>query len=74
MARRTRSPNNQQTNGVTDMLQEYVGEGEDHVMTFDVQDTVDLAVADVVTANTQPTQNGKLSPSSIRKYHANRLR
>ena len=44
------------------MLQEYVGEGEDHVMTFDVQDTVDLAVNDVVTASNQPTQNGKPQP------------
>ena len=62
MAKRTRSSSHHQTNGNTDMLQEYVGEGEDHVMTFDVQDTVDLAVNDVVTASTQPMQNGKPQP------------
>lgn len=58
MARRTRLPSHQQTNGNTELAEEYVGEGQDHVMTFDVQDTVDFAVSGVVTASAQATQNG----------------
>ena len=61
MAKRTRLPNHQQANGVTDVAHEYIGEGQDHVMTFDVQDTVDLAVTGVTTAAAQPVQNGWFS-------------
>lgn len=52
-------------NGNSELSDEYIGEGEDHVMTFDVQDTADLYVANVVTENAQATQNGmsKLVPS-----------
>lgn len=52
-------------NGNSELPDEYIGEGEDHVMTFDVQDTADLYVANVVTENAQATQNGmsKLVPS-----------
>lgn len=46
-------------NGNTELPEEYVGDGEDHVMSFDVQDTVDLAVSGVVTASAHATQNGK---------------
>lgn len=56
-------PSNQQVNGNDDIgrSQEYVGEGDDHVMVFDKEDTVDLAVPDVVTASAQPVQNGMYS-------------
>jgi len=46
-------------NGNTAPAEEYVGEGEDHVMTFDVQDTVDLAVSGVITTSAQAAQNGE---------------
>jgi hypothetical protein len=59
MVKRTRLASHQQINGNTDLPDEYVGEGEDHVMVFDTQDTADLAVANVVTANAHATQNGK---------------
>lgn len=58
MVRRTGLPTHQLVNGNTELPDEYVGEGEDHVMIFDKEDTVDLAVNDVVTANAQPLQNG----------------
>lgn len=58
MVKRTRLPAHQQINGNTELPDEYIGEGEDHVMAFDKDDTVDLAVSDVVTANAQPMQNG----------------
>lgn len=56
MVRRTR-PAGHQLNGDVDMSDEYVGEGDDHIMSFDIQDTVDLAVQDVV-ASSQPAQDG----------------
>ena len=64
MVRQTRLASQQQTNGNTELAEEYVGEGEDHVMVFDVQDTVDLAVSGVVMASAQATQNGE----SMRRY------
>ncbi|KAK4549685.1 hypothetical protein LTR36_004986 [Oleoguttula mirabilis] len=63
MAKRTRLPSHQQVNGTVEMPDEYTGDGEDHVMTFDVQDTVDLAVTDVTTSSAQPAQNGSISSS-----------
>lgn len=48
-------------NGDTELPDEYTGDGEDHVMTFDVQDTVDLSVKDVTTADAKPAQNGTQS-------------
>ena len=59
MVKKTRLASHQQTNGNTEPLDEYIGEGEDHVMVFDTQDTADLEVANVVTANAHATQNGK---------------
>lgn len=59
MVRRTGLPTNQQVNGDLGSSEEYIGEGEDHVMVFDKDDTVDLTVNDVVTANAQPLQNGE---------------
>ena len=65
MVKRTRLPNRQQVNGNTELPNEYVGEGEDHVMVFDKEDTVDLAVNDVVTTNAKPMQNGESFPISL---------
>ena len=59
MVKKTRLASHQQTNGNTEPLDEYIGEGEDHVMVFDAQDTADLEVTNVVTANAHATQNGK---------------
>ncbi|KAF2771248.1 hypothetical protein EJ03DRAFT_325697 [Teratosphaeria nubilosa] len=58
MVRRTKSPSSQQSNGVTEAHADYVGEGDDHVMNFDVQDTVDLAVENVSTAFAKAKENG----------------
>lgn len=48
---------------------EYLGQGEDHIMSFDVQDTVDFFVEDVSTAATTTQQNGNFicscSPESL---------
>jgi hypothetical protein len=37
---------------------EYIGEGEDHTMVFDKEDTMDLSVPDVAPLSAQPMQNG----------------
>lgn len=66
MVRQTRLPTGQQVNGNVELTDEYVGEGEDHVMMFDKEDTLDLAVNDVVTANTQPMLNGTHSMLPLR--------
>jgi hypothetical protein len=58
MVRRTRSPGEAHVNGDVDVPDEYIGEGDDHTMSFDAQDTVSFAVDDVVTASAQPAQNG----------------
>jgi hypothetical protein len=59
MVKRTRLASHQQINGNTELPDEYIGEGDDHVMVFDAQDTADLEVANVVTANAHATQNGE---------------
>jgi hypothetical protein len=59
MVKRTRLASQQQMNGNTELSDEYTGEGDDHIMYFDVQDTADLSVANVVTANAHAAQNGK---------------
>lgn len=61
MVKRTKLPSSQ-VNGHTDLPDDYIGEGEDHVMLFDVQDTIDLAVSNVVTASASTTQNGTPAP------------
>ena len=60
MVKRIRLPTQQQINGATatELPNEFIGEGEDHVMTFDKDDTVDLSVLDVTLAPAQPVQNG----------------
>ena len=64
MVKRTRSPTSQQVNGATEAHDdgEYVGEGEDHIMVFDKEDTVDLDVRDVMPMTAQPMQNGTNHP------------
>ena len=64
MVKRTRLASHPQTNGNTELSDEYTGEGDDHIMHFDVQDTADLSVANVVTANAHAAQNG--TPRSSR--------
>lgn len=59
MAKQTQLADHQQSNGNSDLPTEYVGEGEEHVMSFDVQDTTDLFVRDVTTAAATPQQNGQ---------------
>ncbi|KAK4496344.1 hypothetical protein PRZ48_012324 [Zasmidium cellare] len=61
MVRRTSAP---QANGNSD-TSEYIGEGEDHVMSFDIQDTIDLAVPDVSTTAATPHQNGSIEASFL---------
>ncbi|KAK5133964.1 hypothetical protein LTR08_007084 [Meristemomyces frigidus] len=61
MVKRTRLPSHQQVNGTVEVPDEYTGEGEDHVMSFDLLDTVDLAAADVSITSAQPMQNGSTS-------------
>ena len=58
MAKRIRLPTHQQINGATELPNEYMGEGEDHMMVFDKDDTVDLSVPDVIPMTAQPMQNG----------------
>lgn len=60
MVQRKQRPGHPQANGMADAVSEYVGDGDDHVMSFDVQDTADLAVADVATAAAaRPAPNGE---------------
>ncbi|KAK0286738.1 poly(A)-binding protein binding protein [Friedmanniomyces endolithicus] len=63
MVRRTRSLGDAQVNGDADMSEEYLGEGEDHMMSFDAQDTLLFAVDGVIVADAPPTQNGSTTGS-----------
>ena len=60
MVRRTRPPTHQQANGDVESPSEYAGEGEDHMMVIDKEDTVDLHVPDVAPITAPPVQNGQL--------------
>ena len=75
MVKRTRSPTAQQVNGATEPLVdgEYVGDGEDHMMVFDKEDTVDLDVRDVMPITAQPMQNGTDHPSCDISSNTKRL-
>ncbi|KAK5688850.1 poly(A)-binding protein binding protein [Elasticomyces elasticus] len=63
---------NAQTNGhatptaESSSAEEFVGEGEDHTMAFDVQDTTCLSVDDVIVSAppTGPQQNGSVIPTA----------
>nr|POE85595.1 pab1-binding protein 1 [Quercus suber] len=61
MVKRTESLSHQQPNGTTEASDGYIGEGEDYVMSFDVQDTIDLSAKDIITTTAQSTQNGSAS-------------
>lgn len=59
MVKRTAPASNSQSNGSPEKLNEYIGDGETHTMTFDLQDTVDLNVWDVqLAASEGKPQNG----------------
>lgn len=47
MVKRVGAPAGHQTNGAVELSDEYIGEGEDHVLAIDMQDTVDLEVRNV---------------------------
>lgn len=57
MTKRTRLPTQQQTNGTTELPDEYTGEGDNYTMSFDIQDTVHLEALNVTTTNAQAAQN-----------------
>ncbi|KAK4992594.1 poly(A)-binding protein binding protein [Elasticomyces elasticus] len=62
MVKKTGPHNTQQANGVAAVLTTYVGEGDEHVMAFDSQDVIDLAVSNVETATSDSkTFNGTLA-------------
>ncbi|KAI6800854.1 hypothetical protein KC361_g2108 [Hortaea werneckii] len=63
MVKRTKLPAQQQMNGDTELSAEYIGEGEDHSMAFDVQEAIDLSVKDVTTVDAKPMQNGSATSS-----------
>lgn len=73
MVKRTRLASQQQANGNTQLADDYIGEGEDHVMAFDVQETAELAVNNVVTANANASQNGKSTNKSSHWIHVRAL-
>lgn len=53
----------QQVNGTTDHSDEYVGEGQDHVMTFGLQDIVDLTVSNLYLAASETRAQQANAPS-----------
>ncbi|KAF2100946.1 hypothetical protein NA57DRAFT_74543 [Rhizodiscina lignyota] len=62
MVKRLESLGQQQSNGVAELSDEYIGQGEDHVMAFDCQDIVDLNVPNVSMDRTRTRgQNGVYS-------------
>ncbi|KAK3671845.1 poly(A)-binding protein binding protein [Recurvomyces mirabilis] len=65
MVKQTQAQGEAHMNGDTSSNDEYIGEGEDHVMSFDVQDTTSLVVDDVVTTGSQPQQNGTAHSSFL---------
>lgn len=59
MVKRTKSPSNEQANGNSELSDEFEGSGDEHVMSFDVQDTIDLSVPSVELLTSSPkAQNG----------------
>lgn len=60
MVKRVHAASDAQVNGTTDMSDDYVGSGVDHVRSFDTYDVADFHVANVVLGQSQAkTQNGK---------------
>ena len=58
MVRRVKLGNEAESNGVVNSEVEYVGSGEDHAMSFDAKDVIDLAVKDVSFNLQDRVQNG----------------
>jgi hypothetical protein len=58
MARRIALASDGQVNGTTEHEPELVGEGSEHILVFDIQDTIDLSAQDVSTAAVTSQQNG----------------
>lgn len=52
-------PSQHQSNGVSDTSDVYIGEGEDHKMAFEIQDTTDLSVSSVSLQGAETKSNGK---------------
>ncbi|WPH01171.1 Hypothetical protein R9X50_00400700 [Acrodontium crateriforme] len=63
MTKRTRLPTHQQSNGTTELSDEYTGEGDHYTMSFDIQDTVHLEALNVTTTSNQTIQNRSTTPS-----------
>jgi len=74
MARKLSVDANNKTNGVSDEQSEgYTGYGNDHVMTFDIKDVVDLAVTEVSLDSATPKLSNGRSCSNIVQYDSDRL-
>ena len=60
MVKQTRGPISQSANGTSGGMGDYIGEGDDHTLAFDVQDTVDLQVSglDLIGSQTR-SPNGQ---------------
>lgn len=58
MVRRVKLGSEAESNGVVNSEVEYIGSGEDHAMSFDAKDVVDLAVKDVSFTLQERAQNG----------------
>ena len=68
MVKRTASPTSQQMNGNVEVPDEYAGIGEDHSLSFDIQDVVDLSVAGVDVSHTDSkVQNGALLKLKVKE-------
>ncbi|UJO24152.1 PAB1-binding protein 1 [Fulvia fulva] len=63
MARRIAPASDGQVNGTTEHEPELIGEGSDHILAFDIQDTIDLSVQDVSTTPVTSQQNGSAGSS-----------
>ncbi|KAL1304719.1 hypothetical protein AAFC00_003666 [Neodothiora populina] len=59
MVKRISAPSHSQSNGNAEKTNEYIGTGDDHMMMFNLQDTIDLNVWDVqLSATESKAQNG----------------
>ena len=58
MVRRVKSGSGEEGNGAVNSEVEYIGTGEDHAMSFDIKDVVDLAVKDLSFNVQDRVQNG----------------
>ena len=60
MVRRVKLASEAESNGVVNSEVEYIGSGEDHAMSFEAKDVIDLAVKDVSFNVQDKGQNGKV--------------